>query len=41
MLLASIAQEDSQLFIWSPKSKDPIIAISDSDSAIRDFKWSN
>ena len=41
-MLASCAQEDSQVLIWSPKSKQPVICINDSgDAAIRDFKWSN
>lgn len=41
-LLASCAQDDSQILIWSPKSKNPIISINDpNDAAIRDFRWSN
>ena len=40
-LLASSAQEDSQILIWSIKSNSPILSLNDHEGAIRDFKWSN
>ena len=40
-LLASIAQDDSQVLIWSPKSRQYLMSLNDHDASIRDFKWSN
>ena len=40
-LLASSAQDDSQVLIWSPKSRQYLMSLNDHDASIRDFKWSN
>lgn len=40
-LLASSASDDSQIFVWSPKSNQPAMVLNDHSAAIRDFKWSN
>ena len=41
LLLASSAQDDSQVLIWTPKSRQCIMSLNDHDASIRDFKWSN
>lgn len=41
MLLASQAQEETRLLIWSPKSRQPLLCINEHDSALRAFSWSN
>jgi WD40 repeat protein len=40
-LLASSAENDSQVYIWSPKSRQHILSLNDHSAQIRDFKWSH
>ena len=41
VLLASSAQGETQLLVWSTKSKQAQVCINDTGSVIRDFRWSN